>query len=95
MMELHQPGDYSYVFSPYLEPVARIVPGETVVVYTQDAFTGRIQGPNDLPSRVLDNRLNPQTGPIYIEGAAPGDTLAVHIEAIEATRDWAVSCFVP
>ena len=93
--EIVQPGEYSYVFSPYLEPIASVAPGETVVVYTEDAFTGRIQGPEDLPSRVLDERLNPQTGPIYVEGAEPGDTLAVRIDAIEATRDWAVSCFVP
>ena len=39
--------------------------------------------------------MNPQTGPIYIEGAEPGDTLAVHIEDITATRDFAVSCLIP
>lgn len=93
--EIVQTGEYSYVFSPYVAPIASVVPGETVVLYTEDAFTGRIRGPEDLPSRVLDERLNPQTGPIYIEGADPGDTLAVRIESIEPTRDWAVSCFVP
>ncbi len=93
--EIVQTGEYSYVFSPYLAPIASVVPGETVVLYTEDAFTGRIRGPEDLPSRVLDERLNPQTGPIYVEGAEPGDTLAVRIESIEPTRDWAVSCFVP
>lgn len=93
--EIVQTGEYSYVFSPYVAPIASVVPGETVVLYTEDAFTGRIRGPEDLPSRVLDERLNPQTGPIYIEGAEPGDTLAVRIESIEPTRDWAVSCFVP
>jgi acetamidase/formamidase len=93
--EIVQTGEYSYVFSPYLAPIASVRPGETVAVHTEDAFTGRIRGPEDLPSRVLDERLNPQTGPLYIEGAEPGDTLAVRIEAIEPTRDWAVSCFVP
>jgi acetamidase/formamidase len=39
--------------------------------------------------------LNPQTGPIYVDGAEPGDTLAVKIESIEPTRDWAVSCTIP
>jgi acetamidase/formamidase len=93
--EITQPGDYSYVFSRELPPIATVTPGETVTVHTEDAFTGRIRGPADLPSVVLDRRLNPQTGPLYVEGAEPGDTLVVRIDAIEPTRDWAVSAFVP
>jgi amidase len=95
MREIRQSGPYQYVFSPYPEPVASVDPGETVAVYTEDAFEGRITGPDDLPSRVLGSYLNPQTGPIYVNGAEPGDTLAVTIESIEPTRDWAVSAFVP
>jgi len=95
MREIRQEGGYSYVFSPYPEPVARVSPGETVAVVTEDAFEGRITTEEDLPSKVLGSYLNPQTGPIYIEGAEPGDTLAVSIESIEPTRDWAVSVFVP
>jgi amidase len=93
--EIHQEGAYHYVFSPYVEPLTTVSPGETVAIHTQDAFEGRITSPDDVPSRVLGAYLNPQTGPLYIEGAQPGDTLAVRIEAIEPTRDWAVSCFVP
>jgi acetamidase/formamidase len=93
--EITQPGEYSYVFSRNAEPIATVAPGETVSIYTEDAFTGRITGPADLPSVTLDGRLNPQTGPLYVEGAEPGDTLVVRIDAIEPTRDWAVSAFVP
>ena len=39
--------------------------------------------------------LNPQTGPFYIEGAEPGDTLAVHFVSIEPARDWGASTTVP
>jgi acetamidase/formamidase len=95
MREIRQPGAYSYVFSPYAEPVATVSPGETVAVYTEDAFEGRITTEEDLPSRVLGSYLNPQTGPLYVEGAEAGDTLAVRIESIEPTRDWAVSVYVP
>ncbi|MGB0091092.1 MAG: acetamidase/formamidase family protein [Solirubrobacteraceae bacterium] len=95
MRELRQEGPYHYVFSPYAEPIASVVPGETVAVHTEDAFEGRITTEEDLPSRVLGPNLNPQTGPIYVEGAEPGDTLAVRIESIEPARDWAVSAFVP
>ena len=37
---------------------------------------------------------NPLTGPVYIEGAKPGDALAVTIESIEATRDFAFSALL-
>jgi amidase len=91
------PTDYSYVFNPYREPVARVMPGERVTIHTDDAFESRIKNKEDLPSRALATAkfLNPQTGPIYVEGAEPGDTLAVRIERIEPTRDFAVSVLIP
>ena len=39
--------------------------------------------------------LNPQTGPFYVEGAEPGDTIAVHFISVEPARDWAASTTVP
>src|SRR3954469_25816734 len=95
MQEIHQPGPYSYAFTRYIEPIARVHPGETVAIYTEDAFTGKITKETDIPSVVKGPYPNPQTGPIYVEGAEPGDTLAVHIIDIEPTRDWAVSALNP
>jgi amidase len=91
------PRDYSYVFNPYREPIARVKPNERVTIHTDDAFESRITKKEDLPSRALATAkfLNPQTGPIYVEGADPGDTLAVRIESIEPTRDFAVSVLIP
>lgn len=91
------PDSYSYVFSPYREPAARVKPGQRVVIECIDAFGNRITSKDDLPSKALATArfLNPQTGPIYVEGTEPGDTLAVRIEEIEPTRDFAVSCLVP
>jgi amidase len=91
------PQDYSYVFNPYREPIARVKPGARVTIHTDDAFESRITKKGDLPSRALATAkfLNPQTGPIYVEGAEPGDTLAVRIEGIEPTRDFAVSVLIP
>jgi len=94
--EIKQPdGKYQYAFGPNAEPVARVKPGERVTIYTIDALGGKLTSEDQRVSEVLGPYLNPQTGPIFIEGAEPGDTLAVTIEAIEATRDWAFSCFVP
>src|ERR671913_1245178 len=91
------PRDYSYVFNPYREAIAQVKPRERVTIQTNDAFESRITKKGDLPSRALATAkfLNPQTGPIYVEGAESGDTLAVHIEGIEPKRDFAVSCYVP
>lgn len=91
-----KPKQYSYVFSPYLEPVAHVNPCDKVILHTDDAFGSRIETAEDLPSKALATAkfLNPQTGPIYIKGAEPGDALAVRIESIEPTRDYAISCFI-
>ncbi|PLS85849.1 MAG: acetamidase [Actinobacteria bacterium] len=92
-----KPEDYSYVFNPYREAVARVSPGDRVTIHTNDAFESRIQSEDDVASEALATAkfLNPQTGPLYVEGAEPGDTLAVRIESIEPTRDFAVSTLVP
>ncbi|GAA3645453.1 acetamidase/formamidase family protein [Nocardioides ginsengisoli] len=77
-------------------PIARIAPGTVLEVYTEDCFDGRVRGVDDLVSQVCEFPfLNPQTGPFYVEGAEPGDTLAVHFVSIEPARDWAASTTVP
>ncbi|WP_138420467.1 acetamidase/formamidase family protein [Aquibacillus sediminis] len=88
---IEQPGEHSYVFSKYIDPIVRVSPGEVVEILTKDAFENQITSGDDVPSKILGDYLNPQTGPIYIEGAEPGDTLVAHIIDIEPTRDWAVS----
>src|SRR3569623_549292 len=91
------PETYSYVFNPYRESIARVKPGERVSIHTNDAFESRISKKEDLPSRALATArfLNPQTGPLYVEGAEPGETLASRLESIEPTRDFAVSVLIP
>jgi acetamidase/formamidase len=95
MKEIHQPGKHSYVFSPYLEPIATVQPGEEFVIYTKDAFEDQMTNLEQKPTEVLGDYLNPQTGPVYIEGAEPGDTIKVNIIDIQPTRDWAISLFIP
>ena len=77
-------------------PVARIAPGTILELWTEDCFAGRVRGPGDLVSRVCEfPYLNPQTGPFHVDGAEPGDTLAVHFISVEPARDWAASTTVP
>jgi len=72
-------------FSPNNKPVLTIFPGDTVHTTTVDAGGTDEKGVN----RVLGG--NPETGPFYIEGAMPGDTLVVHILKLRLNRDYAVS----
>lgn len=77
-------GRFQYVYGPYAEPVLRIEPGDLVVAETVDAFEGRITSEDDVPSERLNVPfLNPQCGPIAVEGAAKGDVLAVRIHSIK------------
>src|SRR5579859_2115401 len=74
----------------------RVRPGSVLELWTEDCFAGRVRSSSDLVSEVCQFPfLNPQTGPFYIEGAEPGDTLAVHFISIEPSRDWAASTTVP
>ena len=74
-------GVYHYTIGPYSEPVLHINPGDRVIVETRDAFEGKIRSESDVPSEILEMPwLNPQCGPIMVEGAEKGDVLCVHIE---------------
>ena len=94
MRELHQPnGEFSNLFSPYLDPVATIQQGETVTIHTVDAFANVLTGEDTLPSKTPRKYWNPQTGPFYIEGAQPGDSIEVRFRRIRTNRDWGFSQF--
>ncbi len=89
------PDDYAWTFGG-APPVARIAPGTVLDLYTEDCFAGRVRSEKDLVSEVCEFPfLNPQTGPFHIEGAEPGDTVAVHFVSVEPARDWAASTTVP
>ena len=76
-------GKFRYTIGPYSDPVLRVPPGDRVVVETRDAFEGAVRTEQDLPSRVLRMPfVNPQNGPIMVEGAEKGDVLAVCIESM-------------
>jgi amidase len=72
-------------FSALIKPVLTISPGDSVHTTTVDA------GGTDEKSvtRVLGG--NPETGPFYVETAAPGDTLVVRLTRLRLNRDWAES----
>lgn len=76
-------GKYHYVYGAYVDPVLKVDPGSIVSAETHDAFEGAIKSETDSPSKILNFPfLNPQNGPIYVNGAEKGDCLAVHIKSI-------------
>jgi len=81
---------YVYGIAP---PVARLRPGDVLETNTLDAFGNAIQKPGDTLSMVKGD--NPLTGPFYIEGAEPGDTLAVKIISLEVDSDQGVGATAP
>ena len=82
----NRPGEWSYVIGPYREPVATVKPGETFSVETADAFENKIDSPRaDITKLIKLPYVNPLTGPIYVQGAEKGDTLALTIHSIELT----------
>ncbi len=85
--------DYAWTFGG-VDPVMKVQPGDVLEVFTEDCFAGKVQGVDDLPSQLI-TAFNPQTGPFYVEGAEPGDTLALHLVSLEPARDWAVSTTFP
>src|SRR5438105_6984189 len=90
-----EPSEFAWTFGG-VPPVRKVKPGDVLELWTEDAFGGRVRGPRDVVSKVIEFPfVNPQTGPFFVEGAEPGDTLAVHFVTIEPSRDWAASTTVP
>ncbi len=75
-------GALHYEFSRHTEPRLRVEPGETIVVETEDAFSGQIRTDADRRNKVAMPYSNPLTGPVSVAGAEPGDTLRVAIGPI-------------
>jgi len=80
----------SYAFDRRLEPALRVRPGEEFEVETEDARSGRCRAAEQCrPEYVKALRSgnhyygNPVTGPVFVEGARPGDALAVHVRNVE------------
>ena len=93
----YDPGnDVKFTYCYSHPPVARIKPGDTVVTSTRDA-SNDVYGVNDktLFPKLDLTKVNPQTGPFYIEGAEPGDTLVVHLDKIDFNREFGWGGSIP
>lgn len=100
MIHKFKPTVYYHTYGPN-EPAHPVKPGDTVVATTADAGGNDSKGnpiPDEMRQKVKGtslNHSNPLTGPFYVDGAEPGDTLVVDIRGIRLDRDWAYSAIMP
>ena len=74
------PTRFYHEISQYMEPALRINPGDTVETTCADSDG------HDRNLKKVTDPPNPLTGPFYVEGAEPGDTLVVYLERIRLNR---------
>jgi amidase len=80
-----EPTVFQRQFAGTIAPVLHINPGDTIQTTTVDA------GGKDAKGVRRSMGGNPETGPFYVEGAMPGDTLAIEFHRIRLNRDSAGS----
>jgi amidase len=81
-------GAHRFDFDPRATPALRVPSGSTVVFETLDCFSNQLVSPAQRYAREEDllaviGAYNPVTGPVFVEGAAPGDVLAVAIRDVK------------
>ena len=96
MQTLERADATKYEFGRDMEPLLTVEPGESFTVETWDAFEGALfdHGLGEFTADDIPNLKapppafdgNPLAGPIYVDGAERGDTLAVSVEEIRPER---------
>ena len=84
--------DLKYVFG-VAKSVATVKPGDIIDTKTFDCFGNAIQKPGDTLAKVKGD--NPLTGPFYVTGAEPGDTLVVKIVELTVDGNQGVGALAP
>jgi acetamidase/formamidase len=79
-----------------IAPVARVSPGETLEFDVADASGGQLRGTSTVADvvRMDFSKINPVTGPVYVDGAEPGDVLKVTLLSF-APSGWGWTANIP
>lgn len=83
-------------FSRKIEPVVRVPSGSVIEAFTHEATGGQF-APGSTAEALHDidmERVHTLTGPVYVEGAEPGDVLAVRLIELEPA-DWGWMALIP
>ncbi|WP_085524505.1 acetamidase/formamidase family protein [Tuberibacillus sp. Marseille-P3662] len=76
-------GSYIYEFSSANKPINSVKLNETFSIKTLDCYGGQLKSESDLRADFPNLKINPATGPIYIENIEKGDTISIDIKRIE------------
>ena len=79
-----------FVYEEHNHPVMHIDSGETVAFSSEDCFQNLLTDESIVKTDLLKQNviINPSTGPVYVNGAMPGDTLKIHIDDIRLDDDY-------
>jgi acetamidase/formamidase len=79
-----------------IDPVLEVESAEEVELEVRDASGGQLNQDSDTAAvAALDfSRVNPVTGPVFVKGARPGDTLAIDILELRP-RSWGWTAIIP
>ena len=87
---------YNAVWDNSIDPALEVASGEVVELHARDASDGQLDRSSqaqDVPQIDFD-RVNPVSGPVFVKGARPGDTLAVELLEFRP-RDWGWTAIIP
>lgn len=88
-----KPSELKYTYASSYNPVARLKSGDILETNTVDCFGNAIKKPGDTLSMATGD--NPLTGPFFIEGAQPGDTLAVKFLDLQVDGNQGIGALAP
>jgi acetamidase/formamidase len=94
--DLHTIHRHHYGWDRAIAPVARVAPGDSLEFEVQDAAGGQLSGASSAAdiARLDFARINPVSGPVYVEGAEPGDVLKVTLLSF-APSGWGWTANIP
>ena len=81
----------TYSFWEKHEPVCKVTAPIEITFETLDCYANQLRDGEGNKDHVNWDNVNPTTGPVYVEGAQPGDTLKVTIESIDVADFGVVS----
>ncbi len=81
-----------YSFCDKNEPAVKVDVPVNLDFETMDCFGNQLRNPEDVMEEIDWDRINPATGPVYINGAQPGDALKVTINSIKLNEKGTVCC---
>jgi acetamidase/formamidase len=87
---------FNYVWDNALEPALEVEDGAVVELHVRDASDEQIRadsGPEDVMRLDFDH-VNPASGPVFVEGASPGDVLAVELLEFRPP-EWGWTALIP